>query len=562
VLLEGQYQVKRGFKPSALVEYVYGETAEGSLYGTWIEDQDIESDDGDSAFGEQRWGVRWLHQERLPWETWATAHAAQLSDNQFPFDFSDFREYRRDRFLRSAGQVSSHLGTNTGRFAAAVSAHSANDLQNPDDQDRDQFLLQRLPQLDLAALPKPIEAVPGLVVSSGLEFVNFQPYGSADSHFGSGLRVDDQFYDTGFDAVQDGQERNSQGQKTPFDEHRDTFSDTRDGPERDGVFQEGEPLADRGQRLMANPRIAYPFQLGDVVEVYPEAGYSGTFYQAERAGTDHRSLFTGRVDLRTRLRGDLTLPLVGALAHVAAPFLSWVGVSNADQDENPLFVPSTAVPQNRLRLLELDNWTLDPADRIDEASNLVAGVSNRFWQPGGSMYTELTALVEYQTLESDFGSAVLQGRTAFPYGVWMRFHGVIDLAPGEFADGLFDLGWNRNGHRVSVGYRYVRDIPQVFENFLRDDRFDDFLENFSRINQINGSLRWQATESWALTYDGNFSFDNAVSLINQFGLEYLSKCKCWALRFEVSQDRTRGVDWTLQYRLVGLGEPPERLFSR
>ena len=70
-----------------------------------------------------------------------------------------------------------------------------------------------------------------------------------------------------------------------------------------------------------------------------------------------------------------------------------------------------------------------------------------------------------------------------------------------------------------------------------------------------------ATRQVALTYQGNYSFDNAISLINQFGIEYLSKCNCWAVRFEVSQDRTRGVDWTIQYRLVGLGEPPERLFS-
>jgi lipopolysaccharide assembly outer membrane protein LptD (OstA) len=562
VTLESQYQLKRGFKPSALVEYVYGETAEGELYGTFIHDEEVESNSDATPFGDERWGARWQHQERFPYSTWATAHVVQLSDNQFPFDFADFRQYRRDRFLQSSAQVTTHFGSETGRFASALWVNSTDDLQNPDDQDRDDYILQRLPTLDVMALPKPIAAVPNLLVSSGVEFVNFQPYGGQANRYESSLRIDDRFYDTGFDAVQDGQERNNVGVKTPFDEHRDTNADVRGGPERDGEFQEGEPLADRGQRLLANPRVAYPFQLGDVVEVYPEAGYSGTFYDANRQGLDHRSLFTGRLDLRTRFRGEVSLPGAGKLTHVAAPFLQWVGISNADQDDNPLFVPTTAVPQNRLRLLELDNWTLDPADRIDDASNVVAGVQNRFWQPGGWMYTELTGLVEYQGLESEFGSAVLQGRTSLPYGVWTRFHGVVDLSGGEFADGLFDVGWDRSGHRIAIGYRYVRDIPRVFENFLRNDRFEDFLDNFSRINQITGSLRWQATRSWAVTYAGNYSFDNAVSLINQFGVEYFSKCYCWAVRFEVSQDRTRGVDWTLQYRLVGLGEPPDRLFPR
>ena len=42
----------------------------------------------------------------------------------------------------------------------------------------------------------------------------------------------------------------------------------------------------------------------------------------------------------------------------------------------------------------------------------------------------------------------------------------------------------------------------------------------------------------------------------------LARVRGWAVRFELSEDRTRGFDWTIQYRLVGLGEPPERLFSR
>jgi lipopolysaccharide assembly outer membrane protein LptD (OstA) len=560
--LEGQYQVKRGFKPSALLEYVYGETAKGEVYGTYIDDQDINPDDTATPFGSQRWGARWEHAQDLPWASRTAVDAVAISDNQFPFDFADFRHYRRDRFLHSTGWAGSHFDDDMGRFGVAFSAQRADDLQNPDDQDRDQFLLQRLPELQVAALPDRMPGIPGLLVSSGLEFVNYQPLGSADSHFGAGLRdARDQFYDVGIDAIADGQERNNAGVKTPGDNHKDDAASLRGGPEGNGRFDEGEPLADHGQRVIAHPRIAYPVQLGDVVELYPEAGYYGTFYQADRSGTDQRSLFTGRVDLRTRVRGKVQLPGLGLLSHTVEPFLGWVGISNTDQDDNPLFVPTTAVPQDRLRLLERDNVTLDPSDRIEDANDIVFGVGNRLARLDGGMQTEIKLLTEYRAAQAKWGDAVLQGSTGLPYGVWMRFHGVLDLEQTEFTDGLVDLSWGRRGHKLSIGYRYVRDIPQVFENFVRNDRFEDFLDGFTRINQISGSARLQATRSWALTYNGYYSFDNAISLINQFGIEYLSKCNCWAVRFEVSEDRTRGVDWTIQYRLVGLGEPPERVFA-
>lgn len=562
VTLEPQYQVKRGFKPGALVEYVYGETAAGELYGTYIHDQEIDPNGPSTPFGRDRWGARWQHRQELPWSSAMAANAAAISDNQMPFDFSDFRAYRRDRFLESTGWAGTHFRGGTSRFAMVAAGQAADDLQNPDDQDRDDFLLQRLPAIRADVMAGDMPGIPGLIVSNGVQLVNFQRWQNPADDFDASLLVDDQFYDTGIDAIPTGEERNSQGVKVPFDAHRDDRTTERDGPERDGDFEEGEPLADQGQRFVANPRVAYPMHLGDVLELVPEAGYYGTFYNADEAGTDHRSLFTGRVDLRAKLRGEAKLPFQGMASHVAEPYLGFVGISKTDQDGNPLFVPETAVPQQRLRTLELDNWTLDPADRIDDAANIVFGVGNRFWR-NASMLGEFDLYAEYQAAEGRWGPAILQGETRLPFGMYTRFHGVVDLEPGEFADGLVDFGWSHvRGSRLNLGYRYVRDIPQVFENFERNDRFEDFSESFQRINQINGSVRWQMTEQWAMTYNGYYSFDSEISLANQFGLEYFSQCKCWAVRFEVNEDRTRGIDWTLRYRLVGLGDQREKTFAR
>ena len=86
------------------------------------------------------------------------------------------------------------------------------------------------------------------------------------------------------------------------------------------MFQEGEPVADSGQRLLVNPRFALPFRLGEALEVYPEVGYHGTYYDTRLQSFTDRHLLTGRVDLRSRLRKTVDLPLErGVAQHLIEP---------------------------------------------------------------------------------------------------------------------------------------------------------------------------------------------------------------------------------------------------
>jgi lipopolysaccharide assembly outer membrane protein LptD (OstA) len=249
--------------------------------------------------------------------------------------------------------------------------------------------------------------------------------------------------------------------------------------------------------------------------------------------------------------------------HIVEPFVGWVGVSNASQGDNPLFVPETVVPQQRLRLLEPENILRDPADRIPEANNVLVGVGNQFLSAAsGRLLGELSFYSQYQIADSRLGPAVVSGRALLPQGFVVRGHAVVDLDPSSFSDGLFDFGWSRWGHALSLRYRYVRDIPQVFENFFRSNNSVDFTQDFNSINQLSGYGRFQATENWAMTYGGSFSFENSVSLINQLGIEYLSRCKCWAVRLEVDESKNNGIEWRLRYRLVGFGDQKQNLFAR
>lgn len=551
---------KRGFKPSAELDYVFGTRGSSTWYGTWISDREIDESDPGTPFDQNRWGASLEHVMDLPLRSWLAADVTLISDNEMPFDFDDFDTFRSDRFLHSRALAATRVGP-ADLFGLELALIGSDDLQNPDDQDRDNMLLQRLPELTWSTAPTSVPFLPGLVASSDVEFVNFQRLGDPNQAIRA-LLVDDQFFDTGADAVPNGRERDGAGNVFPpgQDGHRD------DGQsEGNGVFDEGEPLADKGQRVTVHPRFAYPMRIADLFEVHPEIGWYGTFYETDRVGSEARNLFTGRLDVRSRARGELELPFgMGSATHLVEPHVSWIALRGDEDDGNPLLVPNTAVPQERLRQLATDNQLLDPSDRIDEINSLVFGVRNRVLRNRiGSLIADVDLSSEYRFEGQEFGPAVLQGEARLPRNLWLRFLSSVDIEDMEFAEGLALLGWSHPfGHQASLRYRYIRDIPRFFEAFRSDaDRFNDFSDGFLRVNQIGGFARVQMTKQWAATYSGNFSFENALSLTNQFGVEYLSRCKCWAIRLEVDNDRVRGFSWGFNYRILGLGDDRERPFQ-
>lgn len=564
VTITPAYLSKRGFKPSADLEYVFGERGAGRLYGTFISDQEIEENDPGTPFSRERWGVSLEHRMDLPAASWLAIDATAISDNEVAFDFDDFDAYRADRFLHSRGLAATRFGPSEA-FGFETAVLVTDDLQNPDDQDRDNLLLQRLPQLTWSAAPGSVPLLAGLVASADLEYVNFQRFGDPNDATRA-LRQGDFFYDTGADGIPNSQERRADG-STSADPLADLHNDGRPGlagqSEGNGVFDEGEPLADQGHRIVARPRLAYPFQIADVVEVVPEVGWYGTFYETQLVGAEARNLFTGRLDLRSRVRGELDLPFgMGRTGHWIEPHASWVVLQGDQDDYLPLLVPGTAVPQDRLRQLAVDNLLLDPSDRLSDVNSLVFGVRQRFLHGRvGRLIGELDLSSEYRFEGGRFGPTVLQTQARLPRGWWFRGHVSIDTEEMEFADGLAAVSWSHPyGHLAGLRYRYLRDIPRFFEAFVAD-RFDDFAENFLRVNQIAGFARAQVTKQWAATYAGHFSFENALSLTHQFGIEYLSRCRCWALRLEAQEDRVRGLSWSINYRLLGLGDDRERPFE-
>jgi lipopolysaccharide assembly outer membrane protein LptD (OstA) len=544
---------KRGFKGDAELEYVYGAESSGWLFGGYARDQKIEPDSFDEPYGRNRWSGLGAQDMFGPAGLRFQTEFLFASDNEYALDFDELRGHRADRFLESKAFLG--RGFRAGRYGLLAAATYADDMQNPDDQDRDKYTLQRLPEVQAAVLPGPLAWLGWLQPSMDVDYTYFRPRDSAIEERGTD-RIELGFLDTGVDSLPTGQERG-----TPPDPHLDEniridpVNGTPTGTEGDGVFQEGEPLTDEGQRLWLHPRIALPFQLGGV-EVYPEVGWHQTLYETRQRDFEQRGFLTGRVDLRAPLRRRFG----GGAVHVLEPLVGYA-LAWADEDEqldNPLFVPETALPQDRVRALDLDAVTRDTADRIPRSNRVSFGFANRLYGPpsdGGPsrLLADFTLLGLYDFEDGEFGNALLDGRT-YPFRqARARFNLSFDPEALRADEALAQIGWRHPaGHGLSIGYRYVRRIPDVFEDFLFGERYENYSE-LEHVNQVDAGLQLVLLSRWTLAYRIAYSFDQDLMIANRGIVEYLSRCRCWALGAELRADRASGVEVRVVYRLMGLG---------
>ncbi len=591
----------RGFKPKLLVDYVFGEESDGSLFASFLDDHRTDPPDPSTPFDKERWAFDLNHDQFLPWDMRLQADIQLVSDNQWPFDFRRFSEHRPDRYLDSVAFLTKHFEGESGAYAVVPSVRLTDDLQSPDDLDRDRFMLQRWPEVEFTGLAKPVARSP-FVGSFDVEYSFFQGFRKADDRFEGAIDVDKIFLDTGIDARPDGTERDAGGRFVVGDGSLDNAA--LGGPEGDGRFQEGEPLVDNGNRLILNPRVALPLQVGEILELQPELGVHQTFYESDERSFESRTLFTGRIDAQARMRRTFDLPFgMGKGVHILEPQFGYAIVSHSFQRKNPMFVPRTATPQKRIRQFDLDNVTRDVADRIESYHGFTVGFANRLYGEGflesivpdwlpdvrpirlddeeedgkkeeleeelgvrrdtTRLLVEGTLSASYQLSPSQPGSIYFEGRAYPGGGLFTRTIFGYDLDQAVFAEGLAQFGYSSPfGHDFVISHRYLREIPRFFESFrFNRERFDQFEEGFDRVNQASLFARLPLSRNWAVSYSGAYSFEQAISLGNQGAVEYISSCRCWAAQLRVTEDRVRGPRIDLQYTLVGLGNDAIRPFS-
>ena len=554
VRLTPRYLSDRGPKVDLAVQALHGERSYSNLFSSYIYDTEIR-DSLLQPFSEHRWVAKLRHDQDLPWKLRTQADLNFVSDNQYVVDFNEMRRHRPDRFLESVAHVGRNFASD-GRFSAIGSFHLADDLQNTDDIDRDKYMLQRLPELSGSALTGSLGPIPWFVASLDADYTYFtwrsNPFQQVNVAPTDPLVVNQQFIDIGIGAIPV-----IGGATIPT------------AGAGNGVFDEGEPMADRGGRVLIYPRLGLPLRIADTLDLYSEVGYQQLLYDSHSKGFRERGMITAKVDLATRLRATLDLPFLPDLEHTFEPRLTWAFARPSRQADNPLYIPATRVPQTRLRQLSLENVLLDPADRVLKANRLRLAFQNRYHRAGPdgaarSLWADFTLSADYDFAQQRFGTVVLDGHAYPSFGPTTRFVFGYDIENARIDEGMINLSTPLPYlASLGVGYRYLRRIPRFFEAFRSPDDLAKFDRDFMRVNQFDVSVRLPLSQvarglpwlpRFTLAYSISYSFEGNLRLGNVGSIEYRSKCNCWAVGVDIREDRVRGAEVRFRYTILGLGD--------
>jgi len=557
VTLTPRWTSRRGFKQEARLEAVHGSDGRTDVFAAYARDEDVlkipsnvPPASGGRPFSANRGMVALRHTQRLPGGVELRADGNWVSDNRYLLDFDDMTEHRRDRFLESSAFAFAHKGR-SGRLALQTTGRWADDVQARDFADRDDFLLQRWGEAEAHWLDGPL---PGLSFLSGALDVDYAYFGRLhdpvrDLSAAGSVVGDRLFLDVGIDGRPSAVPGAFEG-------------------EGDGRFEEGELLADRGHRLELSPRLSLPMRWFGALEVTPEAGYRQTLYWSGSQGFEERGELAARADVSLRLRRRFAAAQGAPWEHELVPRIGWALLAHRgrSQQRNPLFTPAGALPQRRLRMLALDNVLFDPSDRIRDVNQLVAGIDQRLYRRRGvtrRLVGELGLIVDYDFERGGggLGRIVAEGRRLRLWRSTNRFQVVFDPDRGRIDEGLAETSVQWPGEvSTTLRYRYVRDIPRFFEEFPQvAGSFAP--REFDRIDQLQVQLRVPFLERWALGYHLRYSLAGNVLLTNSGSLEYVSKCRCWAVGVEVSSARNQSLGVRLRYTVLGFGDDARNPFA-
>ena len=557
-----RFMSRRGFKQDLELEYVFGERSEGTLFLAGIRDR---YEEPSQAPRDERWAVIWDHDQDLPGELRWQTDLKLSSDNLYADDFQELREYRSFRFLESTTSLSRSFGPASGvgvmvasRFADAQEGILVDSQPGIDFEDADDWTLQRFVEGRLDVQPGTAVGPLGLELRMDSELIQFGALRRHESVFENqapASRIGGAYFqDFGVDGLRAGGNLAA------------------DFGEGDGTFQPGEPISERGTRVVLHPRIARSFAIGSHAEVVPEIGWSQTLYQSDRQQFAERGFVTGRLAVRGRLSRDFPVSGGRLLRHVLEPQLGWALVSKRSQRSNPLFIPRSSVEQTRLRTLTLENVTRNPGDRIDDVNQLVLGLGQRFYvreAVGGTrLRADVTTAIDWDFAEGGLGDVIMEARL-FSFGPFgARLRGVFDPEAAAVSEGEAELNVSQGFEnpvvrQITLGtnYRYLRRVPEFFENNRGQARLVDGGE---QVNQLNLFARLELTARIRLGYSTIYSLASGSqqgAIRNQGSIEYASRCRCWGVGLTAAKDRRDPIRVGISFRFLGLGDGKGSLFD-
>ena len=561
VLATPQFSTRRGFKQDLEIEAVYGERSRTELRGAFLHDTstasatgskvplDLARDGTPMGAMRDRGFAAIEHDQDLPLGTRVKIDGAWVTDNQYALDFDDLTARRRDRYLEARAFAFGGVGEER-RATFQLTGSYANDLQGLDGLDRDPFLLQRYGGAEAEWLSGPLAGLPWLTSALDVDYAFFGRERDPARVLVGGTTdlVGDRFYDIGIAPLE------IAGVTVPGDGN--------------AVFDEGEPLADRGHRLTVHPRMGVPLRPFGALEWYSEGGYRETLYWSDLQGYEERGQITGRSDLSLRLERTYAREGRAPVEHQLVPHVGWAFVdSERGQRTNPLFTPQTARLQDRVRQQALDAVVRDPADVVASTNRLVVGVDSRFYLgrgPTRRLLGEVGVAFDRDFAAGEYGKLVLEGRSLRLGRANARFLLALDAErKAEVAEGLAEL-WMPLVGRASLlaRYRYLRDAPQFYEQFQSASYTTGRPDSFDRISQLSGGVYVPVLDRFILQYRANYSFEGSQFLTNAATVDYVSKCGCWAAGLELSDSRNQGLQVRFRYTILGLGDDLSNPFAK
>jgi len=560
LMLTPEWVSRRGLMTTAVTDYLAGESTTGRGGFMILPSDRNVADSSTDFFSDNRW-VYWLrHQQPIAPGLAFGIDLNEISDNNVVFDFRRLLgpDMLHQRMVESSAWLT---GATDGLYGSALLSTN-NDLSSPNDLDRDKSFLQRLPDLRGASLQQGLFGTP-FKAEIGTRFTNFVQSNPQRTMFGK-APVNGQFFDFGADARPDIGEPTANG-RTGFaiDSDRDNFGDPNatTSTEGDGIFEEGEPLADSGQRLDFFPKLSLPTQIG-VVELLGEGGVRETLYFPNFESTAARTLYTVRADARTRFGRNYvigTLPL----SHVVEPRIAFAGVFAPNQNGNPLFIPEPAREEPRLIDGDIRLVTDDPSDRVPDQRLLQLQVANKLYGPPR---TEGEPVQLYGQLSVGTGYDFVQQALT-------RVFADLDFNPSKTIDVVLDGGWDpqakhledlraavgwqsSRGDQFRLSYRFNRNPNSVFESFLgRGKEYDAPGSPNSKVSQLNLTSYFVVTRYLELFAEGFKSLEADGSDGGKIGALISSSCKCWDFLIDVEKvARTNETRVNVRFQLAGMGE--------
>jgi lipopolysaccharide assembly outer membrane protein LptD (OstA) len=543
---------RRGYKQDVELEYVFGEQSEGDLFVAGLHDR---SADSNEPFRNERWAVIWDHDHFLPadWR-WQTDFKLP-SDNLYPDDFQELDQYSAFRFIESTTNIARDFGR-SGSFGAMVASRYANDLQGSTFDDGDEYILQRWAEVRGDVQPGSVVGPLGVEARLDSEVLYFRGLRTAGSELGNSVPppvLDDGcFFDIGVNGRVDGQAL---------------------GGEANGVFDAGEPICDRGTRVLLHPRLSRSFQLGGIAEFAPEIGWHQTLYRSKSQKFAERGLFTAHAELRSRVARDYLDASGGGVRHIVEPRLGWAVVTQRGQKDNPLFIAPGSVEQSRLRVLSLQNVTRDPADRIDDTNEMVFAVNQRFFSRSRALgdtrlLADVATAVDWKVTNNEgLGNLTLDARLFPTHRVGARVRGSFNPESVAWREGGVGLGVALpiendfiNHADLSTSYRYLRRLP-LFAEFERDNP-NNQSRGDTQLNHLDVTVRVQLWSPLRLSYSALYSFvEDDGALRHEGGVEWVSRCRCIGLGVFVRDEKRQGYSGGFNIRFLGLGDDQSDLFS-